>query len=80
MSRSDSDLGSAAASPEAKSVEGDEIRLQIGSEGEVENDANSATVLFPEEEGGGAGGPSDDARSEERRVGKECRSRWEAYH
>ena len=23
---------------------------------------------------------SDDARSEERRVGKECRSRWAPYH
>src|SRR5476649_346258 len=25
-------------------------------------------------------GPSDEIRSEERRVGKECRSRWSAYH
>ena len=24
--------------------------------------------------------PSDDDRSEERRVGKECRSRWSPYH
>src|SRR3712207_9004055 len=24
--------------------------------------------------------PLDDARSEERRVGKECRSRWSPYH
>ena len=26
------------------------------------------------------GGPSDGVRSEERRVGKECRSRWSPYH
>src|SRR3989449_11710104 len=25
-------------------------------------------------------GPSTEARSEERRVGKECRSRWSPYH
>src|ERR1022692_1107367 len=25
-------------------------------------------------------GPSDQSRSEERRVGKECRSRWSPYH
>src|SRR2546426_1293262 len=25
-------------------------------------------------------GPSQDGRSEERRVGKECRSRWSPYH
>ena len=24
--------------------------------------------------------PADDTRSEERRVGKECRSRWSPYH
>ena len=28
--------------------------------------------------GGGSGG--DGGRSEERRVGKECRSRWSPYH
>ena|SRR2546426_10028608 len=27
-----------------------------------------------------AGQPVDNARSEERRVGKECRSRWSPYH
>ena len=26
------------------------------------------------------GGPREQARSEERRVGKECRSRWSPYH
>src|SRR2546425_12810629 len=29
---------------------------------------------------GGATNPIDYARSEERRVGKECRSRWSPYH
>src|SRR5260364_123181 len=28
----------------------------------------------------GAGWPLGDVRSEERRVGKECRSRWSPYH
>src|SRR3712207_9068028 len=28
----------------------------------------------------GAAGRGDDERSEERRVGKECRSRWSPYH
>src|SRR2546425_4065956 len=27
-----------------------------------------------------SGGAADNARSEERRVGKECRSRWSPYH
>src|SRR3712207_1223514 len=30
--------------------------------------------------GGGGGGGNDHGRSEERRVGKECRSRWSPYH
>src|SRR2546421_6386437 len=30
--------------------------------------------------GGGGGEPAAPARSEERRVGKECRSRWSPYH
>jgi len=29
---------------------------------------------------GGASGPPQRSRSEERRVGKECRSRWSPYH
>src|SRR5256886_11481355 len=29
---------------------------------------------------GGSGGAGRDERSEERRVGKECRSRWSPYH
>src|ERR1051325_11525584 len=38
---------------------------------------------FPRAQGGGdrGGGAGDrERRSEERRVGKECRSRWSAYH
>ena len=30
--------------------------------------------------GGGAAGDASEGRSEERRVGKECRSRWSPYH
>ena len=33
-----------------------------------------------EESGGGVDDASQKARSEERRVGKECRSRWSPYH
>ena len=36
------------------------------------------TVLVPSASGGVAAGAG--ARSEERRVGKECRYRWSAYH
>ena len=28
----------------------------------------------------GKGNPNEEGRSEERRVGKECRSRWSPYH
>ena len=28
----------------------------------------------------GQGDPNEEGRSEERRVGKECRSRWSPYH
>src|SRR5256886_14293399 len=35
--------------------------------------------LEPERDGDGVGRPGVD-RSEERRVGKECRSRWSPYH
>src|ERR1035438_3068578 len=41
--------------------------------------AQVARVLQALDEIARLGGPSDD-RSEERRVGKECRSRWSPYH
>ena len=37
--------------------------------------AFSGVILFT-----GCGGNSAEERSEERRVGKECRSRWSPYH
>src|SRR2546430_15018680 len=37
-------------------------------------------VLGPPTVGGGSRQRGGDARSEERRVGKECRSRWSPYH
>src|SRR3712207_9114158 len=36
--------------------------------------------LFGHEKGAFTGATSRSARSEERRVGKECRSRWSPYH
>src|SRR2546423_3619064 len=40
-----------------------------------------ARQLQPDDPGPHPGGfHADDARSEERRVGKECRSRWSPYH
>ena len=51
-----------------------------------------ATILVPDDlfgragggggyvGGGGGGGGGYGGRSEERRVGKECRSRWSPYH
>ena len=39
---------------------------------------NGGLVAFPTETVYGLGG--DGLRSEERRVGKECRSRWSPYH
>src|SRR2546421_12475693 len=40
-----------------------------------EDDSLAVIATFADERGDGAGG-----RSEERRVGKECRSRWSPYH
>ena len=39
-----------------------------------------AALLGADEEGRGGVGGHDRSRSEERRVGKECRSRWSPYH
>ena len=35
---------------------------------------------FADWEDSSDGAPEDETRSEERRVGKECRSRWSPYH
>ena len=37
-------------------------------------------ILVPVGGAGRAQGPREEDRSEERRVGKECRSRWSPYH
>ena len=37
-------------------------------------------AVFPEGSFEREGHPEDEKRSEERRVGKECRSRWSPYH
>ena len=53
---------------------------EIGEEGQRKLAASSVLVVGA----GGLGGPLlyalAGARSEERRVGKECRSRWSPYH
>ena len=43
---------------------------EVGKEGESLSDGIDGSALYPLEEN----------RSEERRVGKECRSRWSPYH
>src|ERR1041384_3576001 len=42
--------------------------------------ANGAAVTSPGESASAEGGNEKTSRSEERRVGKECRSRWSPYH
>ena len=42
--------------------------------------AGGFVVTFPDFEWGVTQGESDQDRSEERRVGKECGSRWSPYH
>src|SRR5256885_15324807 len=52
-------------------IEGLQIDFRIGEirvAGEVEEQTGAEAILYI------------DARSEERRVGKECRSRWSPYH
>ena len=53
-----------------------------GTEVEVDAIADGETVVIPGimEHIERAGVHSGDSRSEERRVGKECRSRWSPYH
>jgi len=46
--------------------------LGQSAEYELTEDGEWRTISEPE--------PGSDARSEERRVGKECRSRWSPYH
>ena len=51
-----------------------ELALVVSAK--IEDDARTATVEKAKEYITRAGG----TRSEERRVGKECRSRWSPYH
>ena len=57
----------------------DSVRIfkAINGTGLIENDAQFAKMLL---NNFGVGIYSLIARSEERRVGKECRSRWSPYH
>src|SRR2546421_7393537 len=63
-----------------------EHRHESGREGGVREEvADEVGDLEREREGGGRPARAeeargDDFRSEERRVGKECRSRWSPYH
>ena len=47
----------------------------LGKKGEIVNvsDGYARNMILPKK-------PGLEARSEERRVGKECRSRWSPYH
>src|SRR5256885_5069926 len=44
------------------------------------HDSGPSAVRYPRGEGRGVPLPTEPQRSEERRVGKECRSRWSPYH
>src|SRR2546430_16306571 len=54
--------------------------FQEASKNLVEKDPNAHLVWFKLGEAYDTAGRNDDDRSEERRVGKECRSRWSPYH
>src|ERR1041385_8824524 len=55
------------------------VRDQIEKWSLMPRDAKDQEHRCQEESAGGADGPQPE-RSEERRVGKECRSRWSPYH
>src|SRR3712207_270669 len=63
-----------------------EMRLnrQLGEVEKLQASARQALVLADQTRAGGDGAKAAEyenaARSEERRVGKECRSRWSPYH
>ena len=48
--------------------------------GPARSDARSRAYDGAAQGGAGAAGGASRSRSEERRVGKECRSRWSPYH
>ena len=53
---------------------------QTGADGSIVGEETVITPADPEDSGAGASPDSAHRRSEERRVGKECRSRWSPYH
>ena len=56
-------------------------REGLCTEGTVRNITEDTVKLWSRSRAMGTSGPSLDVwRSEERRVGKECRSRWSPYH
>src|SRR2546422_6227189 len=61
---------------------GDEVDLLVGSEGTlaIVTEVHWSLDPIPPDIAGAALGFADLERSEERRVGKECRSRWSPYH
>src|SRR5437016_9146580 len=67
------DAGAAKATPPGAAGNLQVVLSDLGRSVNPDNTMHDATILFI---------PTDDvwARSEERRVGKECRSRWEPYH
>src|SRR3712207_8645695 len=66
-----SDLGADAEGDRLEAVIGDALRLLGDGEKNVEHWSSLVAV---------GGGCFAEVRSEERRVGKECRSRWSPYH
>src|SRR6266511_4742812 len=56
---------------------GGRVRIKLGAKGKV---LTRRIVAARGLASAGKGGPGSTSRSEERRVGKECRSRWSPYH
>ena len=76
--------GSDSNTPEGRSVQQTSLLSYFGCSSASRNEKIRERDAKEEGNGGaGAGGgeySGTDRRSEERRVGKECRSRWSPYH
>src|SRR2546430_17733032 len=74
-----SDLG-IAGDPAASRALAERVRAGVAAGGLVYEGGFSVGGARVWREGGAVSGPKGGARSEERRVGKECRSRWSPDH
>src|SRR2546430_4445744 len=74
-----SDLGEPLTNPSANSASREDVERAITKWGRFRlvMDSQTADLIIAVRKGTGRTGQG---RSEERRVGKECRSRWSPYH